>query len=326
MNIENHSKIAIELLRRMKLIRMTEETIAERYSEGKMRCPTHLSIGQEAVAAAAGLALSSKDQVVSTHRSHAHYIGKGGDLKAMMAELYGKKTGCSSGRGGSMHLTDMSVGYLASTAIVGNSIPIGVGAALSNQILKNELISCVFIGDAAVETGVFHESANFAALKKLPVLFVCENNFYSVYTHLRERQPEGREIWKLAAAHGLTSQTGDGNDAWTCYCQISDALNHIRQGGKPVFLEFFTYRWREHCGPFYDDDLGYRPLEEISEWKAKDPIPKLEKKLLDSGLIDANEITMMNQEILEEVNSAFRFAEESDFPSAEDAFTFLYKE
>jgi TPP-dependent pyruvate/acetoin dehydrogenase alpha subunit len=326
MKIEDYPKIALELLRRMKLIRTMEETIAERYPQGKMRCPTHLSIGQEAVAAAAGLALKIKDQVVSTHRSHAHYIGKGGDLKAMMAELYGKKTGCSSGRGGSMHLIDLSVGYLASTAIVGNSIPIGVGAALSNQILKNGLISCVFIGDAAVETGVFHESANFAALKKLPVLFICENNFYSVYTHLRDRQPEGSEIWKLAAAHGLESKTGDGNDAWEVYSSILDASHRIREGGKPIFLEFQTYRWREHCGPYYDNELGYRSPDEIDHWKARDPILKFENLLLEKNMIDSKEIKLTKDELLEEVEAAFQFAEKSEFPSDEDAYTLLFKD
>jgi len=317
---------AIELLRRMKLIRCAEETIAERYSEGKMRCPTHLSVGQEAVGAAAGLALDANDHCVSTHRCHAHYLGKGGDLMAFMAELYGKETGCSSGRGGSMHLVDLSVGFLASTAIVGNSIPLGVGAALSNKIQRNGRIACVFLGDAAVESGVFHEAANFAVLRKLPVLFVCENNLYSVYTHLWDRQPEGREIWEWVAAVGMRSENGDGNDAWATYAKLRNIIEHVREGQGPAFVEFYTYRWREHCGPHYDNDLGYRSEQEFKKWKALDPIPRFEKTLLGLGVLDEQGIRAIERDISQAVNDAFDFAEDSPFPPREHAFTHLFAE
>ena len=267
-------KKSLALYRSMLLVRLAEEEIAARYHEGKMRCPTHLSIGQEAVAAATGAALRNTDLAVSTHRAHAHYLGKGGELKSMIAEIYGKSAGCSKGRGGSMHLVDLRVGFMGSTAIVGNSIPVGVGLGLSLQLQKKDDIAVVFLGDAAVEEGVFYESANFAVLKKLPVLFICENNLYSVYSPLAVRQPEGRVIHKMVQALGMPGADGDGNDVLECYAKISESVKRIRQGEGPEFLEFYTYRWREHCGPNYDNDIGYRTEAEFLEWKAKDPLKK----------------------------------------------------
>lgn len=324
MQPELHSTEAVDLFRRMYRIRVVEETIAARYGEGRMRCPTHLSIGQEAVASAAGMALKPTDQAVSTHRSHAHYLGKGGNLDSMIAELHGKKSGCSGGRGGSMHLTDLSVGFLASTAIVGNSIPVGVGAALTNKLLRNDAVSCIFLGDAAVEEGAFHEAANFAVLKELPVLFLCENNLYSVYTHLRERQPATRQIWEWAGAYGLRAASGDGNDAWNAYVQILESVTRIRGGGGPEFLEFKTYRWLEHCGPFYDNDLGYRTLEEFEEWKTRDPIGRLEAVLLAAGILTEEGVRQISAETAAEVDLAFRRAVDAAFPAPEEVCTLLF--
>lgn len=314
----------IELLRVMRFIRRVEEEIAHRYGEGKMRCPTHLSIGQEAVAAGTCLALARGDQVVSTHRGHAHYLAKGGDLKALIAELYGKATGCSSGRGGSMHLTDLSVGFIASTAILGNSIPVGVGLGLADALRRNRNVSCVFFGDATVEEGVFSESLSFAALKALPVLFVCENNLYSVYSPLAVRQPANREIWKFAGAHGLPAEHGDGNDAIEVYEKASSALDHVRSGRGPYFLEFATYRWREHCGPNYDNDLGYRSTEEFEIWRKRDPIPRLASHLLEVGFLDQTSLNALDAAILNDVEAAFRFAEESPFPEADETCKHLF--
>jgi TPP-dependent pyruvate/acetoin dehydrogenase alpha subunit len=314
-----------ELLHRMKRIRAVEEMIAARYGEGKMRCPTHLSVGQEGPAAAAGLALGVADQAVSTHRGHAHYIAKGGDLKGMIAEIYGKATGCSRGKGGSMHLIDLSVGFYGTTAIVGNSIPVGVGLALTNQIKRNGLVSCVFLGDGAIEEGAFHESVNFAVLRRLPVLFVCENNFFSVYSPLSVRQPPDRPIWKLAEAHGLRASHGDGNDAWASYRAIQELVDHARSGAGPAFIELSTYRWREHCGPNFDNDLGYRRQEEYQAWRERDPIARLQKQLLFRG---ASQDQMERQEasVKEEAEEAFRFAEASPFPAAEEAYRQLFAE
>src|SRR5260370_4819372 len=192
-----NAPLALRIFRTMVRIRMVEEEIAARYGQEKMRCPVHLSIGQEAVAAAVSAALRPTDQVVSTHRSHAHYLAKGGDLRAMLCELMGREPGCCSGRGGSMHLFDQAVGMLLSSPIVAASIPVGVGAALAIKQRGEDAVAIVYMGDASVEEGVFHESANFAALHRLPVVFVCENNLYSVYTALRDRQP-ARPITDLA--------------------------------------------------------------------------------------------------------------------------------
>ena len=318
------SELSFKLLYHMKRIRRVEEEIALRYPQGKMRCPTHLSIGQEAVPAAIALALRRNDFAVGTHRGHAHYLGKGGNLPAMLAEIYGKANGCSKGRGGSMHLIDMSVGFMGTTAIVGNSIPIGVGLGLSIQLHGTDQLSCIFLGDGAVEEGVFYESANFAAVKKLPVLFICENNLYSVYSPLSVRQPQKRSIAKMVKNFGLLSMTGDGNDVLESHKLLSQAANDLRKGSGPIFLEFSTYRWREHCGPFFDNDIGYRSQDEFEFWKKRDPIVKLELDLI-SGHADASQkIHALEMSIEEEVLEAFRFAEESPYPDPEQAYLGTY--
>ncbi|MBC8417535.1 MAG: thiamine pyrophosphate-dependent dehydrogenase E1 component subunit alpha, partial [Desulfobacterales bacterium] len=266
------------------------------------------------------------DQVSGTHRSHAHYIAKGGDIKAMMAEIYGKATGCSSGKGGSMHLVDLSVSFQGSTSIVANTVPLGVGAALANQLYRNGKGCCVFFGDAVIEEGVFHESVNFAVVRHLPVLFVCENNLYSVYSPLSVRQPEGREIWKFVAGYGMPSVHGDGNDVWDVYHKAKTALEHICSGAGPCFLEFATYRWREHCGPNFDNDLGYRTEAEYLHWKQRDPIALFESQLTAQGVIKPTDIDAMGKTIQMEVDEAFDFAENSPFPDPEETFKGVYRE
>ena len=310
----------------MLLIRLLEEEIANQYPKQKMRCPTHLSIGQEAIGAAVGLILSKKDQTVSTHRAHAHYIGKGGDIKAMLAEIFGKSTGCSSGKGGSMHLIDRSVGFMGSTAIVGNTIPVGVGIGLSNKINKNNLVSCVFLGDAAVEEGVFHEAANFAVLHKLPVLFICENNLYSVYSPLHVRQPSDRQIYKWIEAYGMESHSADGNNPIEASLLISSSVEKIRSGMGPIFLEFSTYRWREHCGPNYDNEIGYRSVEEYEKWKDIDPLKRLKNELIEKGWLNENTYEKLISSLNLKVEEAFRFAEDSPFPDQSDAYKHVLAE
>ena len=296
----------------MMRIRLTEESIAKRYSEGKMRCPTHLSVGQEAVAVGVCANLSSQDLALSGHRAHAHYLAKGGCLKSMIAEIYGKASGCSKGLGGSMHLIDKSVGFMGSTAIVGNTIPVAVGLGLSLKLKNSNSISCVFFGDGAVEEGVFYESINFAVLHKLPVLFVCENNLYSVYSGLKVRQPQGRIIYKMVEAMGIDSDFGDGNKVDEVYKMVSEAKSNILLGKGPQFLEFETYRWREHCGPNYDNDIGYRTEEEFLEWQKRDPIKNILKK------IDKKIVQNLKKKIDKEIDTAFNFAEQSPFPDYND--------
>ncbi len=313
-----------ELLYSMIRLRAVEETIAERYAEQEMRCPVHLSSGQEGVSAAVGACLGPKDMAVSGHRAHIHYLAKGGSLKRMLAEIYGRQTGCSSGKGGSMHLIDETVGFKGSTAIVGGTIPLGVGLGLSIALKKTKEISVIFLGDGAVEEGVFYEAANFAALKKLPVLFVCENNFYSVYSPIAYRQPSGRKIHEMVKGIGLDSHFGDGNDVVATYKMCSSAVERIRNGEGPVFLEFETYRWREHCGPNYDNDIGYRTEREYLNWLDRDPLVKFIAWLKNNDLIADAQISQMKEQINAEVTEAFDYARNSLPPKAEDAFTHLY--
>jgi pyruvate dehydrogenase E1 component alpha subunit len=312
--------LGYQLLKKMYFIRLVEEEIAERYSQGQMRCPVHLSIGQEGVPAAFSMASRRSDFAVSTHRGHAHYLAKGGNLKAMISEIYGKSTGCSKGKGGSMHLIDLAVRFMGSTAIVGNSIPIGVGLGLSAQLKDTEDVSCVFLGDGAIEEGVFFESLNFAAVRKLPVLFICENNFYSVYSPLSVRQPPNRNIAKMIESFGVKSISAEGNDAYVVYEYLSNAFAEIRSGSGPIFMEFSTYRWREHCGPAFDDELGYRTAEEVAFWKAKDPIAKITQAL---ETVIPNFHSRITSDILiikREIESAFEFAEHAPYPAPEEAF------
>jgi TPP-dependent pyruvate/acetoin dehydrogenase alpha subunit len=323
-SIARDPALARTLLFQMKRIRFVEEEIARRYPEGRMRCPTHLSIGQEAVAAAVGAVLRRDDLAVGTHRAHAHYLGKGGSLRAMLAEIYGKVTGCSRGRGGSMHLVDLDVGFEGSTAIVGNSIPIGVGLALAAQLRGTDQVSCVFVGDGAIEEGVFYEAANFAVVRRLPVVFLCENNLYSVYSPLSVRQPPGRAIHGLVAAIGLATGHGDGNDVDEVYAKTAAAVARVRAGDGPCFLEYATYRWREHCGPNYDNDIGYRTEAEYLAWRERDPVTLYERKLMAASAISEAAIATMQSEIEQEVADAFRFAEDSPFPEPAEAFDHVY--
>lgn len=318
--------LAQDLLVRMKRIRAVEETIAARYHESKMRCPTHLCSGQDAVAAGVGAALTREDFAVGTHRSHGHYLAKGGDLKRMLAEIYGKATGCSGGKGGSMHLIDEGAGFMGSTSIVGGTIPVGTGLGLSIKLQGTSNVSCVFLGDAATEEGVFYESLNFALLKKLPVLYVCENNLYSVYSPLCVRQPAARRIFAMVGCLGVQSEHGDGNDVLEVYEKARAAVARLRAGHGPVFLEFATYRWREHCGPNFDNDIGYRTEEEYLQWKERDPIVLFEARLMRDGVIDDAAIRALDLAIDEEVREAFAFAEHSPFPDAREAITHVYRE
>src|SRR5215469_7287442 len=264
-------------------IRLVEEGIAERYAEQQMRCPVHLCIGQEAVAAGVCDLLAADDQAMSTHRAHGHYLAKGGSLPAMLAEMYGKATGCASGMGGSMHLIDLEAGFLGAAPIVGSTIPIAVGVAFGSVLRGENRVVTAFFGEGATEEGAFHEALNFAALKRLPVLFVCENNLYSVYSPLSARQPAGRDLFRLAASHGIESRQGDGNDVGAVHAMTGEALEHIRSGAGPAFLEFGTYRWREHCGPNYDNQIGYRSEEEFQRWRALCPIERWHKRGLSEG-------------------------------------------
>ena len=309
--------------RDMLRIRMVEESIAERYAEQEMRCPVHLSIGQEGAAVGVCHALQHTDRVFSTHRCHAHYLAMDGNLNAMLAEIYGKAAGCIGGRGGSMHLTDPAKGMIASVPIVASSIPLAVGAALSDQIDGNGNVSVAFFGDASVEEGVFHESANFASLRKLPVLFVCENNLYSVYTALKDRQPR-RPITELARAHAMSVDSADGNDVAAVFKVTQEAVARARQGSGPTFLVFDTYRWREHCGPAFDNNLGYRSEAEFETWRARCPIEASRAKLRDQEVLTADAEASLAAAIKLEIDAAFTFARAAPLPEPSQAADHVY--
>ena len=304
-------------------IRKFEEKIADVYSQQEMRCPTHLSIGQEAVAVGVCAALRNDDYVFSTHRCHAHYLAKGGDPRRMIAELYGKRTGCTKGKGGSMHLTDESVCMMGTSAIVGSSIPIAVGAALASAMQGTERIAVAFFGDAAVEQGVFHESLNFAALKRLPVLFVCENNLYATNAHLSKRQPIDN-IFKHGEVYGILGQRLDGNDLLEIHLAACQAVTKCRSGTGPILLECRTYRWREHVGPNYDYDLGYRTKQELETWMEKCPVERWKNQLLLAKIATVSELELMSSKIDAEIESAFALAKADPFPSDSELFDSVY--
>jgi pyruvate dehydrogenase E1 component alpha subunit len=304
----------LRLFRSLLQVRRVEERIQKLYPEGDMRCPTHLSLGQEAVAVGVCAALRPEDAVISAHRSHAHYIARGGDIPAMFAELYGKANGCAAGKGGSMHLIDLSVNFLGCVPIVGSTIPIGVGAAFGKRLMEDEGVSVVFFGDGAAETGVFHESLNFAATLALPVLFVCENNLYSVNTPLAPRQPAGRTIADLAAGHGMAASQHDGQMVEGVLAAAAPALAAIRAGGGPALLEFMTYRWAEHCGPLGDLHLGYRGQAEFDAWVARCPVALYRRALTADGLLDAAGEGEIDSRIAAAIDEAVAYAKASPFP------------
>ena len=313
----------LALFRSMLRIRRIEEAIADRYAEQEMRCPVHLCIGQEAIAAGVCAALCSNDVVFGNHRAHGHYLARGGNLNAMIAELYGRATGCCGGRGGSMHLIDLGVGFMGATPIVGGTVPLAVGSAWAATLTGEARVSVAFFGDGCFEEGVVHESLNFAALHKLPVIFVCENNEYSVYTRLTERQPN-RPIYRVAEAHGVAAYFGNGNDVEEVLSVAKTAVDNARQGKGPQFIEMKTYRWREHCGPSFDDDLNYRSEPEIKDGLKDCPIAKLATRLKQRSSTFSSDFERFEVEIRKEIDCAFKFAMASAKPSVKDAEERLY--
>lgn len=265
-----------DLYFQMLRIRMIEEAIAKRYPEGKMRCPVHLSVGQEAAAVGVCANLSKDDKMVSTHRGHAHYLAKGGSLKGLIGELYGKSSGCSRGNGGSMHLVDHSCNFFGSTSIVGGTIPVGVGLSFADRLKGSKAKTVICIGEAAIEEGVFHEAANFAGLHKLNVLFVLEDNEYSCYTHKTKRQPSGG-FRNTAMSHGLFYKKSLPNIGEISQCIVPG----------PGLLVIPTWRHLEHCGPNNDDHLNYREKRMVHTFSGKHEWYDLISKEIDEAFLDA---------------------------------------
>lgn len=306
-----HSKKAIDYFKKIYLIRETELEIAKKYPDQKMRCPVHLSVGQEAPSAALNVLLDKKDYAISYHRAHAHYLAKGCSLPKMIAEIYGKKNGCSGGLGGSMHLIDKSKNFIGSTAIVSSSIPVGAGYAYALKNKKNTKL-CIYIGDASCEEGVFFETLNFVILHNLPVIFYCENNKYSVYSNMKKRQPKNRKLFKVASAMGIKSFHLSSADPIKLLSTLEKIL---KIKNLPMFIEVDTYRYLEHCGPNNDDFLNYRPAKEVRYWKNKDPLTQLEKFLLRKKILNPVKIKKIKTKINLEIKKAFRYAERSSYPN-----------
>lgn len=306
-------ELLVNLYVAMRRIRRAEETIAALYPEQEIRCPTHLSIGQEAGAAGVCLALRVTDTAVSTHRCHAHYIAKGGSLRGMFAELYGRATGCCGGKGGSMHLTAPEVGMLGASAIVAGSVPLAVGTALAATMAGTDEVGVAFFGDAAMEQGVTHESLALAALRRLPVLFVCENNLYATNTPLRARQA-GSDLAQRAAGHWLPGVTVDGSDVVAVYRAARTAVERARSGKGPTLIEVKTYRFREHVGPNYDTDLGYRTQAELDHWMAREPVGALARRLERAGVLAPGRRAALDTQVEAEIADAVAFAKSSPFP------------
>lgn len=313
----------IEFYKTMLKIRMVERKIESEYQYDEIKTPIHLSIGQEAIAAGVCAHLKKEDYLFGTHRSHAQYLAKGGDLNKMIAEMYLRTTGCSLGRGGSMHLVDPEVGIMGSSAIVGGSIPLGTGAALASKLQKNDRVTAVFFGDGAVDEGVFHECLNFAALKKLPVLYVCENNHYAINSHELQRHSE-KDIFKLAQGYGMPSEQIDGNDVLRVSQCAEAAVERGRNGGGPTFLECITYRWKGHIGTVDDVGNGFRPKAEHDYWISKCPIKWFEGYLRETGILTDELEQSIHDEINARIEEAFSFAKNSPKPLPEELMDHVY--
>jgi len=277
-SLNQKSELFQDLYMKMYYIREVEELIAKEYKSQLFRCPVHLSVGQEAVAVGVCSALRMNDKVVSTHRSHAHYLAKGGSLRKFVAEIMGRVGGCCEGRGGSMHIFDKSAGFFASVPIVGSSLPIAAGIALAELDVKQGNIAVAFVGDATIESGQFHEALNIISLFKLPVLIVIEDNKYSTYARKEARQSKNLSVEKIVEGFGLGYLEGNGDDVESVFQITNDSIKDVRDN-KPQVLRFETFRVYEHCGPNRDDDLGYREVGEVERFLERDPLKIAETRL-----------------------------------------------
>ncbi|MCE5211383.1 MAG: thiamine pyrophosphate-dependent dehydrogenase E1 component subunit alpha [Deltaproteobacteria bacterium] len=318
-------KVLHNLLFEMMRIRQVQLAIESRYLENEMRTPVHLCIGQEAVAVGVCANLKNNDYINSTHRGHGHYLAKGGSLRALIAELYGRESGCSKGRGGSMHLVDAKVGHYGSSSIVGGGIPVGTGMGLAIKMQKKKNISVIFFGDGAADEGVLYESINFAVLKKLPVIFILENNQYSVCSHISARQA-GENIFHAMPAKLLMTKIVNGNDVRQVYDGVNNAVIRARTGRGPSFIECRTYRIRGHAGCETQDVAGYRTVGEIDSWKELCPVASFQKKLLKNKIITPNEINKMERKIENQIKDAFDFALRSPLPAPDTLPLYLFNE
>ncbi len=312
-----------QMLERMFLIRTTEWKIAQGVLDKKIFTPCHLYIGQEADAVGVCWALKDTDYVFSTHRSHGHFLAKGGKVEELFAEIYCRETGCSGGRGGSMHVCDPSIGLLGSSSIVAGCLGIGVGPAFKSKLMGLDSVSVIFHGDCVPEEGIWHESLNFAAVNKLPVIYVCENNLYAASAALADRRLDDN-IFEVAAAHGLHTEIVDGNDVFAVNKAATEAVKRARNGEGPQYIETRTYRWLGHVGPYDNIKEGLRDINELNYWKERCPIKNLEKKLISEGIMTENEIQEMHERIQKIVDEAEAKAIATPKPTPETLLHNIY--
>ena len=311
------------MFRRMLTIRRFEERAIREYQEGNIYGFIHSYIGQEAIAAGVCFHLGDDDRIVSNHRGHGHCIAKGADMKRMMAEIYGRKTGYCKGKGGSMHIADFEIGMLGANGIVGAGLPIATGSALAAQLERKEGVSAVFFGDGACGEGEFHESLNLASIWKLPIVYVCENNMYGVNTPTSYSMA-AENVADRASAYSMPGEVADGNNLFTVYETAERAVKRARAGEGPSLIEFRTYRWRAHFEGGGMPDL--RPVDELEEWKKKCPVAFMERHLLESGIMSGEELKDLNAEIMSLVQEAVEFAQQSPDPDPEDALEDIFAE
>lgn len=320
------NKLILTAYKQMLRIRLTEERLVKEYLEKNIRSFIHLSIGQEAVAVGVCMNLSKNDYVFGNHRSHGHYLAKGGNLKKMIAELYGKSAGCSRGRGGSMHLIDKSVGFMGSISILASVVPISVGAAFSIKKQGKKNLCAVFLGDGASDEGVFYESVNFASLFKVPILFVVENNLYAVMSDASARHSKSYALNNIVTGLGANYLKSDGNDVLDVYDTTQKGIEKIFESGNPTVIECMTFRHMAHSGPIFDDKIGYRVQDDWDTRISKCPIRNLKDKIVKMNIADLETLNEIEEKINEEINDAIRFAEECPFPKAEELMEDVYSE
>jgi TPP-dependent pyruvate/acetoin dehydrogenase alpha subunit len=313
----NESKELLHLYQVMLTIRRFEERVVIDYRSGAIPGIVHSYIGQEAVATGVCTNLRLDDRIISNHRGHGHCIAKGADLDRMMAEIYGRKTGYCKGKGGSMHIADFGIGMLGANGIVAAGLPIAAGAALAAQLEGGDRVVVLFFGDGATNEGEFHEVLNLASIWKLPLIFACENNLYSVNTPVHYATGLEHVSERATGGYGIPSAIVDGNDVVAVHEATKKTVAEVRAGGGPVFMEFMTYRWRGHFEAPGLPDL--RPVEEIETWKEKCPIAGLERILLENGMASRQKLEEINARVMQKIESAVSYALASPFPAPEDA-------
>jgi pyruvate dehydrogenase E1 component alpha subunit len=313
----------LELYTIMVKCRFFEERIVDLYARGQVPGLAHLYIGEEAVASGVCGALREDDYITSTHRGHGHVVAKGADLKRMMAELFGKRIGFCKGKGGSMHIADMSLGILGANGIAGGGLPLAVGAGWSAKWRGTDQVAACFFGDGASNNGTFHESLNLASLHKLPVLFVCENNQFGISVCQIKHQPI-TDISVRASSYDMPGVTIDGNDVVAVYETASKAVSRARAGEGPTLIECKTYRWRGHHEGDPNQGSRYRSKEDINTWKKKCPIEALEKRLTKGRVANKKQLEAIKEDIQQQINAAVEFAKEAEFPAIEEMYEDVY--